>query len=160
MKKYILLLIAVTLFYASCSKSKDTEVLPSPFIQLGEDLKVINKFIADNKLSVTNLAPTGIYYHISDSGNTQSRPTTLSFTTARYTGRLLNGTTFTHQDSAKFELRYALPGFQLGLPLIGKGGKIELILPSGYAYDRQGSNDKLVAPNEVVYYEIELLDFK
>lgn len=160
MKKYILLLTVTSLLYIACTKSKDIEALPNPSIQLGEDVKVISKFISDNNLAVTNLAGTSIYYHIVDSGNINLRPTTSSFITVKYTGHLLNGSTFTYQDSAKFALRYALPGFQLGLPLIGKGGKIRLILPSGYAYDRQGSNNKLVAPNQVVDFDVELLDIK
>lgn len=160
MKKYILILIAITLFFTACEKSKDIEALPSPSIQLEKDVNIIDKFIADNNLSVTNLSGTGIYYHIYESGDLTIRPNPSSTITARYTGRLLDGSTFTYQESAKFELRYALPGFQLGLPLVGKGGKIRLILPSGYAYDRQGFNNKLVAPNQVVDYEIELLDVK
>ena len=160
MKKYILILTAITLLFTACEKSNQVEALPSPSIQLGEDVNIIDKFIADNNLKVTNLALTGVYYHILDSGNINLRPTTSSFIKVKYTGHLLNGNTFTYQDSAKFILRYALPGFQLGLPLIGKGGKIRLILPSGYAYDRQGSNNKLVAPNEVVDFNIELLDVK
>lgn len=160
MKKYILILSSAILLLTACEKSNDSIALPDPSIQLAQEAKIINKFIADNNLKVTKLAPTGIYYNITDSGNTILKPTSSSIVTVKYTGHLLNGNTFTHQDSVKFALKNALPGLQLGLPLIGKGGKIRLILPSGYAYDRQGSNNKLVAPNEVVNFDIELLDVK
>ena len=48
-----------------------------------------------------------------------------------------------------------IPGWQIGLPLIQKGGEIKLIVPSSLAY---GCGSGPLPPNSVLYFDIHLVD--
>jgi FKBP-type peptidyl-prolyl cis-trans isomerase len=43
--------------------------------------------------------------------------------------------------------------------LFKKGGKGKLLIPSKLAYGRLGSQDGVIRPNQVVIFDIELIDF-
>ena len=47
-----------------------------------------------------------------------------------------------------------IPGWEIGIPLVEKGGEIKLILPSALAYGSQGQ-----LANRVLIFDIVLEDF-
>lgn len=101
----------------------------------------------------------GLYYQIITPGST-NKPLATSRVFVKYTGKLFDGTVFDSQQNpglTGFQLATLIEGWKLGIPLIGKGGKIKLIVPSSLAYGCQGSG--AIAPNEPLYFEIELVDF-
>jgi FKBP-type peptidyl-prolyl cis-trans isomerase FkpA len=49
-----------------------------------------------------------------------------------------------------------IQGFQTGLKLIQKGGRIKLIVPSALAYGCKGYGS--VPGNSILYFEVELID--
>ncbi len=102
--------------------------------------------------------PTNMYYQILNPG-TGATPTDLSKVFVAYTGKLLNGTVFDAQPNAGatgWQLGGLIDGWRIGLPLIKKGGKIRLVIPSAYGYGckTQGS----IPSNSVLYFEIDLID--
>lgn len=99
---------------------------------------------------------SGLYYQIINpgSGPTPSASSTLS---VKYTGKRLDGTIFDQRTTPiSFPLRDVIAGWQLGLPLIQKGGTIKLIIPSSLAYGCAGRNT--IAPYTILYFDIELVD--
>jgi FKBP-type peptidyl-prolyl cis-trans isomerase FkpA len=51
-------------------------------------------------------------------------------------------------------LNTVIEGWQIGMPLIKKGGRIKLIIPSSYGY---GCIEKgNIPPNSVLYYDVYL----
>ena len=76
----------------------------------------------------------------------------------KYTGRLLDGSVFDGGNGQvlSFKLGGVITGWQVGIPLIQKGGKIRLFIPSGLAYgcDGQGS----IPANAVLDFDIELVE--
>jgi FKBP-type peptidyl-prolyl cis-trans isomerase FkpA len=77
-----------------------------------------------------------------------------------YHGFLLDGTEFdgTGEEPATFRLDQLIVGWQIGIPMFGKGGKGKLIIPPGLAY---GPNDNGQIPgNSTLMFEIELIDWK
>jgi FKBP-type peptidyl-prolyl cis-trans isomerase FkpA len=102
---------------------------------------------------------SGIYYEIITAGDAALRPTLASTVTAKYTGKLLDGTTFDAPASPiEFPLASVIAGWQLGLPLIGKSGKIKLIIPSSLAYGCTGRAS--IPPYAVLYFEVELTNVR
>lgn len=59
-----------------------------------------------------------------------------------------------------FTLGRAIPGFDEGLKLIGKGGKILLIIPSALAYGEGGMPQGGITPYSPLAFEVELTDIK
>jgi len=59
-----------------------------------------------------------------------------------------------------FTLGRAIPGFDEGLKLIGKGGKITLIIPSALAYGEGGMPQGGITPFSPLCFEVEITDIK
>jgi FKBP-type peptidyl-prolyl cis-trans isomerase len=114
-----------------------------------------------NKQIDTTGNRSGVYYNIlkEGSGELVSLNDTL---TVFYKGYLLkDGTVFdqTKDKTATFPLKRLIRGWQLGLPQTKLGTKIQLVIPSGLAYNiRTRSNS--IPPNSVLVFEIELVSLK
>ena len=146
--------ILIMLAFSACKKSTDVD----PAKQLIADEALIKDFIAKNNISAIR-HESGIYFQIlvPGTGNiTYSANTTV---TANYTGRLLNGTVFdknTPNPPLAFILGKVIDGWKIGVPLIQKGGKIRLFIPSGYGYGSTSAGT--IPPNSVLDFDIELVD--
>ncbi len=161
MKKYSLLfIVSALLLFTACLKKEEAPVRVNPLVQLGKDTLLIRNFLTLNKINATKLEPTGIYYQIIKPGTGTVTPSSTSYITVKYKGRFLNGNVFddSKQDSVTFKLGRVIFGWQLGIPLIKKGGKIRLIISSGYAYEDIGKD--AIPPNSNLDFDIELIDVK
>jgi FKBP-type peptidyl-prolyl cis-trans isomerase len=100
---------------------------------------------------------SGFYYEIINAGSGPS-PTVNSTVSARYVGKLLDGTIFDSQtvNPVSFVLGNTIPGWQLGLPLIQKGGTIKLLIPSSLAYGCTGRGT--IPADAILYFEVNLVD--
>jgi FKBP-type peptidyl-prolyl cis-trans isomerase FkpA len=151
--KLYLFSIIMTLGLSSCLKDDYVD----PTVQAEKDDATIVKFIADNKISAIK-HPSGLYYQIIQSGSGNISYSVNTTVTANYTGRLLSGQVFDKSTTQplSFKLGQVIVGWQIGVPLIQKGGKIRLFIPSGYAYGPQGSG--AIPSNSVLDFDIELVD--
>lgn len=151
--KFLILSFILSLSMASCMKSDDFD----PAKQNELDDALIVKFIADNKISAIKHS-SGVYYQIISSGSGTKTYNASTQVSAKYTGRLLNGTVFdqTTSQAIAFPLGNVIVGWQIGVPLIQKGGKIRLLIPSQYAYGRNPAGK--IPANSVLDFDIELVD--
>ncbi|MES2457495.1 MAG: FKBP-type peptidyl-prolyl cis-trans isomerase [Bacteroidota bacterium] len=141
----------------------------------------ITKFIADNDLKVKTSA-SGLQYVILNPGNAE-RATASDTLMLKYTGKLLTKkadgkeSIFDSSDEkiAKdagihnpmaqygpraFTLGAAIPGFNEGIQMIGKGGKILLIIPSKLGYGEGGQPQAKITPYSPLCFEVEIADIK
>ena len=114
---------------------------------------------AANNMTAPVKHPSGMYYQIIAQGSGPA-PTASSSVKANYLGKLANGNIFDQTTPASgpatFRLGEVIVGWQLGLPLINKGGRIKLVIPSTYGY---GCNANGPIPGySVLYFDIELID--
>lgn len=100
---------------------------------------------------------SGLYYQVTAPGS-GATPTLSSQVSVRYTGKLLDGTVFDSQTGTPvtFGLSGTIPGFQIGLQQIQKGGTIKMIIPSSLAYGCSGSGS--IPGNAILYFEVQLVD--
>lgn len=130
-------------------------------VQIQKDDEIIKKYLADNGLKATK-DESGLYYIIENPG-TEPRPTGESTVTVHYHGMLLDGTVFDSSvdrgQPATFPLNRVVPGWQIGIPKFGKGGKGRIILPSGLAYGARGAGPK-IGPNTCLIFDVEVLEIK
>ncbi|MCY1525304.1 putative FKBP-type peptidyl-prolyl cis-trans isomerase FkpA [compost metagenome] len=150
--KIFLLFFLVVGLASSCKKDKyDAEK------QAAIDETIIKDFIAKNSLVATPHS-SGIYYQILNAGNGNLTYTGATQVTVKYEGRLLNGSMFDGSISpVTFTLGRLVQGWQIGIPLIQKGGKIRLIIPSTLAYKNQ-SPTPAIPENSVLDFTIELVN--
>jgi FKBP-type peptidyl-prolyl cis-trans isomerase FkpA len=167
-------MLAFTLFgiisFAGCKEADDPpsaeEVLQQNLAlvdqtQLEADLKVIDDSLT--RWSITALSePNGVRYQIITQG-TGPKPTLDSYIKINYKGKLLKNQSVFDQNTAKvFQLRGLVLGWQTVLPLINKGSKVILYVPSGLGYGTSAvpgpDQTVLIPPNSNLTFDIELLD--
>jgi FKBP-type peptidyl-prolyl cis-trans isomerase FkpA len=108
---------------------------------------------------VVQAHPSGMLYQIVSPGN-GATPNLASRVSVRYTGKLMNGTVFDSRTTtpAEFTLGQVITGWQIGVPLIQKGGTIRLLIPSSLAYGCTATGP--IPADAVLYFEIELVDVR
>ena len=141
----------------------------------------ISKFIEDNKLKVQTTA-SGLQYVITNPGSAE-KPVLGDTIMLNYTGKLLtkksDGSERVFDTSIEkvakdakihnpmaqyaprpFTIGNAIPGFDEGYQLIGKGGKITLIIPSKLGYGEGGQPQAGITPFSPLCFEVEIVDIK
>jgi FKBP-type peptidyl-prolyl cis-trans isomerase len=126
-----------------------------PARNLEESTKFLEKVAADNKNVVAT--ESGLLYEIVEMGDTTAMAKGLADEVfVNYKGTLKDGEVFDENDSIRFRLGQVVQGWQEGLQLVGKGGKINLWIPPHLGYGQQ-SRGKIKA-NDALVFEVELLD--
>ncbi|MGN6647480.1 MAG: FKBP-type peptidyl-prolyl cis-trans isomerase [Cytophaga sp.] len=119
-------------------------------------------YIKTNNIVATLDTATGVYYQVTKAG-TGPKPKKGNKVSVHYTGQLLNGEIF---DSSVGDSPFdfiigqgqVIEGWDEGIPLMRKGEKGVLYIPSyrGYGEQRAGS----IPPNSILIFEVELIDIK
>lgn len=151
MKFLVAVLCVFTLLGSGCAKQACTNVRPDM------EESVITTYAAANGMSVTK-HNSGLFYEIVNPG-TGVTPNLSSKVFITYTGKLLNGNVFDQSNNSintGWVLRDLIEGWQIGLPLIKKGGSIKLLVPSSLAYGCNGAGS--IPSNSVLYFEVSLVD--
>jgi FKBP-type peptidyl-prolyl cis-trans isomerase FkpA len=148
---FSLLLLTV----ASCTKSKDV-------VDYGPiDKKIIQDYLIEKGVTNAQSTSSGLYYIIQNPGEDQ-HPTINSTLIVNYQGYLTDGTLFdssaSHGGPSTFALNSVVAGWQEGLQLIGKGGKIVLLCPSALGYGSTATGK--IPANSVILFTIELISFQ
>lgn len=126
-----------------------------PARNLEESTKFLENVAAKNKNVIAT--ESGLMYEIVEMGDTTAMAKDLSDEVfVNYKGTLKNGEVFDENDSIRFRLGQVVQGWQEGLQLVGKGGKINLWIPPHLGYGQQ-SRGKIKA-NDALVFEVELLD--
>ncbi|NCI46238.1 FKBP-type peptidyl-prolyl cis-trans isomerase [Sediminibacterium soli] len=101
---------------------------------------------------------SGLFYEIVDPGSGSS-PSSSSTVSVVYTGKHFNNTIFdSRANPISFTLSGVIDGWKIGIPLIKKGGRIKLVIPSALAYSCTGNGG--IAPNEPLFFDVTLTDVK
>ncbi|WP_090996190.1 FKBP-type peptidyl-prolyl cis-trans isomerase [Pedobacter insulae] len=147
-KKLILIILLTVGAFSSCKKEEY-----DPEKQLKIDDAIIQEFITKNSIPAIK-HESGIYYQILNPGS-GSQVTVANSVSTTYEGRLLNGSIF-DGGSADFPLSRVIVGWQIGIPLIKKGGKIRLIVPSVFAYSINPPQGSGIPKNAVLDFTVDL----
>jgi FKBP-type peptidyl-prolyl cis-trans isomerase FkpA len=106
--------------------------------------------------------PSGLKYRVLRKG-TGAPPKATSKVEVNYHGWLDNGKVFDssyeRRESIEFGLNQVIKGWTEGMQLVGKGGMIELEIPSDLAYGDRGAGAS-VPPKATLHFLVELIDVK
>ncbi|SEQ77738.1 FKBP-type peptidyl-prolyl cis-trans isomerase [Neolewinella agarilytica] len=123
----------------------------------GENLITIEQYIMDNNLNVQEGAE-GLLYIIEDPGGID-RPSSTASVTVNYRGVTTDDVVFdeTNGSAVPFRLSNLIRGWQLGIPLVGQGGRVKLFIPSELGYGSRAVGS--ICPNSDLIFDIELVSF-
>ena len=144
------LLLSLVLLVSTCKKDEPD--------QAAIDQALIEQYLSDNGISAQTHS-SGLYYVITKEGSGGNPPPSASVE-VKYKGYLLDGTVFdqtTGGNAVNFPLSDLIPGWQIGIPLLKKGGAGVFYLPSRLGYGPFPQPN--IPANSVLIFEIELLDF-
>lgn len=140
-----------------------------------EEAGKIKKYIADNKLKVTQTT-SGLQYLVTKEG-TGPKPAIGDTVEVNYVGRLLGGKVFDtsiKSEAEKAKMRMdpmrqfkplkfpvgvksgIIQGWDEGLQLLNKGSKATFIIPSNLAYGEQGNGP--ISPFTPLAFDVELIN--
>jgi len=153
MNRLVLFVAVVSCGAVSCNKHHELDYNA----QLQKDIAIIDKFLADNHIDATK-DPSGLRYVVTTIG-TGLKPTLDGTISVKYTARFLpTNDVFDHTtNGVVLEVNTLIDGWKIGVPLMTKGSKFTLYVPSGLGYGTSGAGT-VVTPNANLIFEIELLD--
>ncbi|MCQ2140912.1 MAG: FKBP-type peptidyl-prolyl cis-trans isomerase [Bacteroidales bacterium] len=121
------------------------------------------KFLEANaKKAGVQTTESGLQYKIIEEGT--DKATSLKDTVVvRYKGTTIAGETFDEvtedREPVSFPLEGVVKGFGEGLQLVGKGGKIQLFIPSELGYG-ENAVSAILKPNSTLIFDVDVIDVK
>jgi len=168
MQKIATLLIIISFFIAGCVKNKNTACgfVESSLIAPTSEVDSLKTLLKDSAIIAMPNA-IGFFYSVQQSGSGTAIVNLCSTVSVSYVGKLFNGTVFdstANNQLASFQLGQVIAGWQKGLPLITKGGKITLYVPPTLGYGSNSvidRNGNIVIPgNSYLIFHIYLVDIQ
>ncbi len=156
MYKKLFFIIALPFIMSACKK-ESTNDCNTTGVPNEKELATLQSYLTANSLTATK-DPGGFFYQITNPG-TGATPNINSKVTVQYVGKFLDGNIFDSNTTAAgitFNLNGVIRGWQLGVPLIQKGGSIILYLPPSLAYGCSGSGP--IPGNTPLIFTINLLE--
>jgi FKBP-type peptidyl-prolyl cis-trans isomerase FkpA len=155
MKQLFLAVCSAIIFLSGCSKVDNG----CSNATVDSERAAMVAFANANNMANAVTHSSGIMYVIDRAGTNPSISSS-SRIFITYRGTLLNGTQFdaqTNPANTGWGLNSLIAGWQIGVPLIKKGGKIRLIIPSSLGYGCVGSG-ATIPSNSPLYFDIEVID--
>ena len=154
MKKIVFVVaVVISFIVVSCNKHSELDYNA----QLQKDIAEIDAYLAGKGITATN-DPSGLRYVITSAG-TGVKPTPDASVSVKYTARFLSTNQIFDQttNGVVLALNTLIEGWRIGVPLMTKGSKFTLYVPSGLAYGSLGAGSS-VPRNANLIFDIELLD--
>ena len=168
MNKKNFFILALPVVMAACGKSSSNTTTVCTNIAFtaqapASEKQTLKAFLDTNHITYTS-DTSGVCYVILSPGSGTSVPNYCSQVTVDYVGRVLNSSappfdqTTSSTGPRTFTLRNLIGGWQIGIPLIKKGGSVRLYIPPSLAYGSAGQG-AAVPPDAYLSFDISLVDF-
>jgi FKBP-type peptidyl-prolyl cis-trans isomerase len=149
----LLLFIGFTLFTA-CKKEDEN----NPSSQAEQD-QILQDYFTKNNITAKKTA-SGLYYVVTEQGTPIQNGETIK---VNYEGKLLSGKKFDSSFDRGTPFSFpvgtgrVIRGWDEGIPLIGKGGKGTLYLPSHLGYGANGAGGD-IPPYAILVFRVEVFN--
>lgn len=153
LSKYIALLLLGFVLFTSCNKENENPSSPA------EQDQILQDYFTKNNITPQK-TESGLYYVTDQQGTVpiQNGETV----TVNYEGKLLSGeifdSSFRRGEPFSFTIGgNVIKGWNEGIPLIGKGGKGTLYIPSHLGYGAQGAG-RDIPPYAILIFRVEVFN--
>jgi FKBP-type peptidyl-prolyl cis-trans isomerase FkpA len=154
----LFLLISGISLLSACSKSdnKNTTTACTLKAQYVNDSSATQRAqmiaFCNNNGIVYTVHPSGILYQIVAPGDT-TKPDLCTSITMTYKGKLMTGIQF-DAGTITYPLKDLIVGWQIAVPMIGKGGKIKMVVPSSLGFGPIANGS--IPANSPLYFEMSI----
>lgn len=153
--KQLLILCLCFLVWSCGSDDPEEGCAPKNVTSVGAEA-LIQEFISTTGIT-PEVTANGLYFVISNPG-TAEKPTIDNSVTVNYSGYYRNDCVFDSGNGVTFPLSGVIAGWQQGIPLIGEGGAIQLIIPPNLGY---GNNPPAgIKAGEPLIFDVTLIEFE
>jgi FKBP-type peptidyl-prolyl cis-trans isomerase FkpA len=167
LKKVLAGLLFVSFLIAGCVKSNNKcSYASSTVVAPINEIDSLQTLLLQDSITATENA-AGFYYKIDSAGSGTTISNLCTTVTVNYKGSLFNGPAFDSayvNQLASFQLGQVVTGWQLGLPLIRKGGYITLYIPPTLGYGVNpvvDNNGNIIIPaSSYLIFTIHLADIQ
>ncbi|MEJ7588129.1 MAG: FKBP-type peptidyl-prolyl cis-trans isomerase [Ferruginibacter sp.] len=154
-------MLALPLMLMACKKDKKCPYTTSTQVAGATEIANLKAWLDSSSLTYTQ-HPSGIFYKVITPGSGPT-PGVCSEVTVKYKGLLTNGTGFDSSytrdpDGSVFTLGELIPAWQIGIPLIQKGGSIILYVPPSMGYGSAANGP--IPANSNLIFNVELINVK
>ena len=167
MKNILFILLITVVSLSSCLK-QDTKCgyIDSTKVAPLDQQNALRDSLTAHGITNAILAPEGFYYTIENQGSGPSVVNLCSNVTVDYVGGFFDGKVF---DSSKtgsplsFPLGQVIVGWQKGVPLVNKGGDINLYIPPALAYgddDYPSSSQPIIPGGSYLVFKIHVVNIQ
>ena len=145
---------AVYLRYVNVSQPEQIRAYEEQFL---EDFRKSNRSYAKTD--------TGLTYEVLEVGDeSKTAKSDRDTVSIRFVAKTVDGTviesSYERKDTTRTAVGALMPGLRQSVKLVGKGGKMNVWIPSQLAYGAEGDEELGVRPNATLFYEIEVLDVR
>jgi FKBP-type peptidyl-prolyl cis-trans isomerase FkpA len=154
MKRYLLFFFLTITALTACKKSEKFDAEAQAKL---DDAQIVAYLAAKNITAVKD--PSGLYYQIITPGGAV-KPTLDNGPFITYKGTLMSTAVVFDEKTSPYyfaNINGLIEGWKIGLPKIGKGGRIMLFVPSGLGYKNEATGG--IPANSVLIFDITLVDF-
>jgi FKBP-type peptidyl-prolyl cis-trans isomerase FkpA len=162
-KKLLLAALCTSIFFLmmGCLKNdaaKSNCVTNNTGVPTAAEIASLQAYLTKNNITNATQDARGFFYTIVNPGSGPA-PLLSSTILFKYVGKLEDGTEFDRNrepGGLRFPLGQLIPGWQLGIPLIRKGGSVKLYLPPTLGY---GCNPQSGIPaGSNLIFNVDLVD--
>ena len=148
------LLLAIFIVFVSCGKNDSSGCQP---VSVDAEKPQMVSFCTSANINYT-INSSGLLYQIINPGTGTVTPTSSSTVSVLYVGKFLSGLTFDSSVNVyTATLNNFIDGWKIGIPLIKKGGRTKLVVPSALAYSCTGYLPTIPI-NTPLYFDVTLTD--
>jgi FKBP-type peptidyl-prolyl cis-trans isomerase FkpA len=165
MFRVIMCLLCVSVFAASCLKSSDDASCPYEDKSISApqaERDSIEAYLTSMGIQAEEHT-TGFYYQLVSPGTDLGQMGLCSEIEISYVGRLRSGTEFDRQNNIRFILGSLIEGWKKSIPLVKKGGEINLFIPPSLAYGNneiKNSQGQVIIPaGSMLIFNVKLIDY-
>lgn len=167
MMKLLVPFLFSLVFMASCVKKDTTcRYVDSTTVAPASEVSSLQDSLA--MYGITALPhSSGFFYKINSAGSAPSVANLCTTVTVTYKGQLFNGNVFDSTGAnltASFQLGQVIVGWQKGVPLVNKGGDIDLYIPPSLGYGPNAIKDNngtvIIPANSYLVFNVHVVDIQ
>ncbi|MEP7229886.1 MAG: FKBP-type peptidyl-prolyl cis-trans isomerase [Ginsengibacter sp.] len=168
MKILLSLLIAI-IFIAGCAKKDATcSYVDSTAVAPAAEIKQLKDSLDSAGITGAIMDPSGFFFKINASGSGTGVANLCTGIAVTYKGKFFNGKVFDSTiapQTANFQLGQVIVAWQKGVPLVSKGGDIDLYIPPSLAYGAKpvinpATGNTIIPANSYLIFNVHVVDIQ